>query len=271
MALEDLKKHLFQRSRVEPMEVLALQAKAGASEDVRNARDAEPQKIYSVRKLPPKLSGSEAIGQAGALADAAVENGSQEPDGKAPEDQLPSPPSGLANAVMSYVEQSESSEYHVYQAVTSVFDQTKESCRQLSELPRMYEPVEAIGQTIGAVFAQLEAFRQQLTKFAQTFEAVKPLRQQIEQLTGAFQAHLAMLMKTLEPAEELRVRILQLAEAFEPLATLQEKFGQLHDAFGVPAPESGTDEGTTDPPATNQSRKGGSAGSAVMFYVDKSS
>ncbi len=291
MALEDLRKHLFPRSKGEPMDVLALQGSPGVSEGVRSAQDSEPQ-IYSARKLPPKLAAPDPIAQAGAIGDIPVERASHERGVKALEDQPPLPPplppSGLVDAVASYVQQSESSEYHVYQAVASVFEQTKESCRQLDELARMYEPVEAIGQTVGGVFAQLEAFRQQLTKLAQTFEpvkafqqqvtqlaqtfeAVKPLREQIEQLTGAFQIHLAKLMRSLEPAEEVRVRILQLAEAFEPLATLHEKFGQLHDSFGVPAPESGTDETTADPPAANQSRRGGSAGSAVMFYVDKSS
>jgi hypothetical protein len=105
----------------------------------------------------------------------------------------------------------------------------------------------------------------QVTQIAETCDAIKPLREQIGQLTGAFQIHLAMLIKALEPAEELRLRIVQLAEAFEPVTTLQEKFSQLLDSFDVPG------AGLTDHPGNGEVDPSlRPAGSAVTFYVDKS-
>ena len=68
---------------------------------------------------------------------------------------------------------------------------------------------------------------QEMARIAQTCDAIKPLQDQFTQLTGGFNVHITALMKALEPAEEVRLRIVQLAEAFEPLATLHERLAEL--------------------------------------------
>jgi len=100
---------------------------------------------------------------------------------------------------------------------------------------------------------------QEMARIAQTCEAIRPLQDQFSQLTGGFNVHIAALMKALEPAEEVRMRIVQLAEAFEPLSTLHERLGDLKGAFyGGANGANGTAE------------LAAGEGSAVMFYVAKS-
>jgi hypothetical protein len=103
----------------------------------------------------------------------------------------------------------------------------------------------------------IKALRQEMARIAQTCDAIKPLQDQFTQLTGGFNVHITALIKALEPAEEVRLRIVQLAEAFEPLATLHERLAELQGAFDGGANGSGTTED-------------GVTGSAVTFFVAKS-
>jgi hypothetical protein len=185
-------------------------------------------------------------------------------------------PAGLAGAVLSYVEKEGAADYQVFQAVAKLFEQTQDAREQLSNLGAMYDSIEGLAQTVAATFVPLDAFRQQLeqlarnfvpiktlqqemARIAQTCEAIRPLQDQFSQLTGGFNVHIAALMKALEPAEEVRMRIVQLAEAFEPLSTLHERLGDLKGAFyGGANGANGTAE------------LAAGEGSAVMFYVAKS-
>jgi len=282
MGLNDLRKHLLSQSKVEPLHVVPPAEKPAPLQSLDDRRDATEPQIYSVRKLLQNVSPDlEPVEQAAAVANGSTEHVSGVP-GATSEDA--SPPKGLSDAVLSYVEKTGARDYQVFQAVAKVFEQTREARDQLNELTMMYEPIEALGQAVAAAFGPLETFRQQLahlarsfdsvkafqlqvTQLAETCDAIKPLREQIGQLTGAFQIHLAMLIKALEPAEELRLRIVQLAEAFEPVTTLQEKFGQLLDSFDVPGAGSTDHLGNGDSAVDPSLRP---AGSAVTFYVDKS-
>lgn len=185
----------------------------------------------------------------------------------------PERPAGLAGAVLSYVEHDGAADYQVFQAVAKLFEQTHVAREQLNNLGVMYDSIEGLAQSVAATFVPLDAFRQQLeqlarnflpikalqlemSRIAQTCDAIRPLQDQFTQLTAGFNVHIAALIKALEPAEEVRLRILQLAEAFEPLTTLHERLGELKGAFVG---------GTND--AVEQAN---GEGSAVMFYVAKS-
>ncbi len=95
-----------------------------------------------------------------------------------------------------------------------------------------------------------------MARIAQTCDAIRRRQDQFSQLTGGFNVHITALIKALEPAEEVRLRILQLAVAFEPLTTLHERHGDLKGAF------DGGANGAVD--------HDNGEGSAVMFYVAKS-
>jgi hypothetical protein len=287
IGLNDLRKHILSDPKNEPPSVLPPQAKSALEtlrNEIRDPNDRQPP-MYWVRKRPEsEASEMESAQQAIAAADPSAAPGAEEPAPAAPQNEASSP-KGLTDALLSYVEQTGSKEYQVFQAVGKVFDQTKDPQAQLNELTAMYEPIEALGQAVATVFGPLEAFRQQLAQLArtfepvrsfqqqvaqlaETFEAVKPLQEQLVQLTGAFQIHLAMLIKALEPAEELRMRIIQLAEAFEPATTLHERFGELLGAFDVLAPESNVERSNAETVAT--AAKDSPTGSAVTFFVAKS-
>jgi hypothetical protein len=182
-------------------------------------------------------------------------------------------PPSLAGAVLSYVEKEGGVEYQVFQAVARLFDQTQAARAQLNDLGLMYDSIEVLAQTVAGTFVPLDAFRQQLeqlarnfvpikalrqemARIAQTCDAIKPLQDQFTQLTGGFNVHITALIKALEPAEEVRLRIVQLAEAFEPLATLHERLAELQGAF-----DGGANGGTNGE---------GVSGSAVTFFVAKS-
>jgi hypothetical protein len=282
IGLNDLRKHLLSQSKVDPLHVVPPPEKPAALQSLDDRREATEPQIYSVRKLLQNVSPDlEPVEQPAAVANA-FEHVSEAPDGATSEDA--SSPKGLSDAVLSYVEKTGARDYQVFQAVAKVFEQTRGARDQLNELTMMYEPIEALGQAVAAAFGPLETFRQQLahlarsfdsvkafqlqvTQLAETCDAIKPLREQIGQLTGAFQIHLAILIKALEPAEELRVRIVQLAEAFEPATTLHEKFSQLFDSFDVPGAGLTDHLGNGDSAVDPSLRP---AGSAVTFYVDKS-
>jgi len=264
----DLIKH-FTQAKVEPV---------AAPTSVPPLRSATPQplpshliegngnepRIYSVRKmlenLPP--DSSPVVQPLGPGAAPTSNPGSDLPSER---------PAGLAGAVLSYVEQDGAADYQVFQAVAKLFEQTQAAREQLNNLGVMYDSIERLAQTVAATFVPLDAFRQQLeqlarnfvpikalqqemARIAQTCDAIRPLQDQFSQLTGGFNVHIAALIKALEPAEEVRLRILQLAEAFEPLTTLHERIGDLKGAFGANG-------------AVEQSN---GEGSAVMFYVAKS-
>ena len=104
-----------------------------------------------------------------------------------------------------------------------------------------------------------------MARIAQTCDAIKPLQDQFTQLTGGFNLHITALIKALEPAEEVRLRILQLAEAFEPLTTLHERLAELQVAF-----DGGNNGVATAENHVNGPNGDGASGSAVTFFVAKS-
>lgn len=281
----DLKKHFGGQPAVEQLSGISMQARPAAAEGVRPAHltegsETEPR-IYSVRKLlqnlPPDLVPDQ---QPAVELSAAVRWDAPNTPASEPE-----PAAGLKGAVLSYVESSPR-EYQIFQAVAKLFDQTKEAREHLTEVLALYEPIEALGQTVAGTFMPLETFCQQLAQLARSFgpikafsqemaliaqtcDAIKPLQEQMAQLSGGFQLHLAALIKALEPAEEIRMRVLQLAEAFEPMATLRERLSELHDAFDAAAVEAEATPQNATVPDAEQAPHPGPTGSAVTFYVTK--
>lgn len=232
----------------------------------------EPR-IYSVRKMLENLPPDALTANQTAAQSAASEPSNSHPSQRNP---------GLAGAVLSYVEKDGSAEYQVFQAVARLFEQTHTARENLNNLGSMFDSIETLAQTVAGTFVPLDAFRQQLEQLARTFvpikalrqemariaqtcDAIKPLQDQFTQLTGGFNLHITALIKALEPAEEVRLRILQLAEAFEPLTTLHERLAELQGAFDDGANGAGVAE-----EHANGVNGDGASGSAVTFFVAKS-
>lgn len=269
----ELIKH-FTQSKVEPAPASPAQMHVATPlpAHLSEGNGNEPR-IYSVRKMLENLP-ADAIPPAALQPAAPV----AEPTGSLPADRNPN----IAGAVLSYVETGGGAEYQVFQAVARLFDQTAAARANLNDLGSMYESIEMLAQTVAGTFVPLDAFRQQLeqlgrtfmpikalrqemARIAQTCDAIKPLQDQFTQLTTGFNLHITALIKALEPAEEVRLRIIQLAEAFEPLTTLHERLAELQGAFDGNPAGAGTAEG--HPNGTNGDH---ASGSAVTFFVAKS-
>src|SRR6266849_2480419 len=191
IGLNDLRRHLLSQSKVEPLHVVPPPEKPAALESLDDRRYATEPQIYSVRKLLQNVSPDlEPVEQPAAVANESTEHVSGAPDGAISDDA--SSPTGLSDAVLSYVEKTGARDYQVFHAVAKVFEQTRGARDQLDQWAMMYEPIEALGQAVAAACGPLE------------------------------------------PAEELRLRLVQLAEAFEPVTTLQEKFRPLLDSLAAP-------------------------------------
>jgi hypothetical protein len=227
--------------------------------DSSEAIDPETR-IYSVRRLLQNFSPEmEPVDEESATAARTpAENGSTATTGSTPHGEAPAGTEGLPGAILEYVARSESSEYQLFQAVSTIFEQTSALQDRLAKLPLEYEPVERLGRSIALVFGPLEAFQKQVKQLARAFEPmktiqtqvahlarhftpVKALEQQLENLASAFEIHLGILVKALEPAIELQTRAEQLVKLLEPAQTLQEEFTRLADMFVASAPASETD------------------------------
>ncbi len=275
----ELIKH-FTQSRVEPAPASASQMQTATPQPqplpahLIEGTGNEPR-IYSVRKMLETLP-PDAIPANHSSVQPAAPAG--DPSNGHPSERNP----GLAGAVLSYVEKDGGAEYQVFQAVARLFDQTQTARTNLHNLGSMFDSIESLAQTVAGTFVPLDAFRQQLEQLARTFvpinalrqemariaqtcDAIKPLQDQFTQLTGGFNLHIRALIKALEPAEEIRLRILQLAEAFEPLTTLHERLAELQGAF-----DGGTNGVGTAEESANGVSGDGASGSAVTFFVAKS-
>ena len=274
----ELIKH-FTQSKVEPAPIAgtpmqSTQQPQSLPPHLIEGTGNEPR-IYSVRKMlenlpPDAIPANQSALQAGQPAG--------DPSNGAATERNP----GLADAVLSYVEKDGSAEYQVFQAVARLFDQTQAARTNLNNLGSMFDSIETLAQAVAGTFVPLDAFRQQLEQLARTFvpikalrqemariaqtcDAIKPLQDQFTQLTGGFNLHITALIKALEPAEEVRLRILQLAEAFEPLTTLHERLSELQVAFDGGMSGTGNAE-----EHANGVNGDAASGSAVTFFVAKS-
>lgn len=196
----------------------------------------------------------EPVDESAAATRLPAENGSTATTVSTPHGEAPAGTQGLPGAILEYVARSESSEYQLFQAVSTIFEQTRALQDRLAKLPLEFEPVERLGRSIALVFGPLEAFQKQVKQLARAFEPmktiqtqvahlaqnftpVKALEQQLENLASAFEIHLGVLVKALEPAIELQTRAEQLVKLLEPAQTLQEEFTRLAGMF-VAAPAS---------------------------------
>src|SRR5438445_5919884 len=159
----DLKKHFVTQSGVEQLSGISMQVRPIGAEGVRPAHltegsETEPR-IYSVRKLLQNLQPDLVPGQQLGVEPPATA-GWQTPNNSVSELE---PASGLKGALLSYVGGSPR-EYQIFEAVAKLFDQTSEARENLTEVVSLYEPLEAMGQTVAGTFLPLENFCQQITQ-----------------------------------------------------------------------------------------------------------
>jgi hypothetical protein len=256
-----------------------LAAATQTRQDSPEAVDPETR-IYSVRRLLQNFSPEmEPVDESGAAAHTPPENGSAATAGPSANDEAPATrgeapatrgeapagTEGLSGAILDYVAKSEASEYQLFQAVSKIFEQTKALQDRLAKLPLEYEPIEKLGRSVAVVFGPLEAFQKQVKQLARAFEPMrtiqtqvahlaqnfipaKALEQQLENLAGAFEIHLGLLVKALEPAIEIQNRAEQLVKLLQPAQTLQEEFTRLAGMF-ISEPTSQADPAASVEPS----------------------
>jgi hypothetical protein len=174
------------------------------------------------------------------------------------------PPDSLAGTVLQYVGENadqSKSRYQLAQAVTKVFESTRQYQERLLELAqsfdvieqtaesatRAFEPIRAFGrqmEKLSSTFEPMRSFQEQLGALAESFEPMKALHEQIAMVAEAFQINLAQFARSMEPAKAFQVQIAKLAKTFEAVGELQSQFVALSETFRV-ASRAEVGNGTT--------------------------
>jgi hypothetical protein len=174
----------------------------------------------------------------------------------------------LASSVLQYVGETAhagKSRYQLAQAVTKVFESTRQYQERLADLAKSFDTIEQTAQSAARAFEPIRAFREQMEKLsstfepmrsfqkqlgtlAESFEPMRALHDQIAMLAEAFQINLAEFARSMEPARAFQVQIAKLAKTFEAVDELQSQFLELSETFGV---ASGTGDVVSDPNAHN--------------------
>jgi hypothetical protein len=146
--------------------------------------------------------------------------------------------------------------YQLAQAVTKVFESTRQCQETFAALgqsldfieqtaqsaARAFEPIRAFREQmekLAATFAPMRSFQEQLGTLAAEFEPMRALHDQIATVAEAFQANLAQLAQSMEPAKGFQVQLSKLAQAFEKVSQLQAQFIDLAETFRVASRGSG--------------------------------
>jgi DNA repair ATPase RecN len=173
-------------------------------------------------------------------------------------------PDLLASTVLQYVGETADpakSRYQLAQAVTKVFETTKQYQDRLADLANAIDTIEQIAQSATRAFEPIRAFRDQMQKLsstfepmrsfqeqlgtlAESFEPMKALYNQIAVLAEAFQINLAQFARSMEPAKTFQAQLTKLANSFEAVGELQGQFLELSETFRV-ASRSNVSNGTT--------------------------
>jgi len=159
----------------------------------------------------------------------------------------------LAGTVLQYVGENADagkSRYQLAQAVTKVFESTKQYQERLTDLAKSFDTIEQTAQSATRAFEPIRAFREQMEKLsgtfepmrsfqeqlgtlAESFEPMKALHEQIAMLAEAFQINLAQFARSMEPAKAFQMQLAKLAKTFEAVGELQSQFLELSESFRV--------------------------------------
>jgi len=176
--------------------------------------------------------------------------------GSTREPETPQPavqPDSLAGTILQHVTgnaEPGNSRYQLAQAVSKVFDSTRQYQERLADLGKSFDTIEELAQSAAKAFEPIRAFRDQMEKLsstfepmrsfqeqlgtlAESFEPMKALHEQIAMLGEAFQVNLAQLARAMEPARNFQIQLAVLAKSFEAVDELQGQFLQLSESFGV--------------------------------------
>jgi DNA repair exonuclease SbcCD ATPase subunit len=173
-------------------------------------------------------------------------------------------PDLLASTVLQYVGETADpakSRQQLTQAVTQVFETTRQYQDRLADLAktidimeqtaqsatRAFEPIQAFRdqmQKLSSSFEPMRLFQEQLGTLAESFEPMKALHEQIAVLAEAFQIHLTQFARSMEPAKAFQARLTKLANSFEAIGELQGQFFELSETFRVASRSNGSNDTT---------------------------
>ena len=140
--------------------------------------------------------------------------------------------------------------YQLAQAVTKVFESTRQCQDTIAALGQSFELIEQTAQSAARALEPIRAFREQMAKLASTFapmrsfqeqlgslaaefEPMRALHDQIAMVAEAFQTNLAQLALSMEPAKGFQIQLTKLAQSFETVSQLQSQFIELAETFRV--------------------------------------
>jgi hypothetical protein len=175
--------------------------------------------------------------------------------------EAPAAPESVTDAVLQYVQQAApvtpayqdtvepaGSQYHLAQAVSKVFDQSRSFEESVIGVQQMIEPMKQAGSALsrsldplkhlqeqirelGKAFDSIRSFRDQIATLAVSFEPMKSLEQQVAQFSQAFDVHLQRLSRSLETARSFKTELLNLARQFDAVDDLQNQFQLIAETY----------------------------------------
>ena len=238
LKLEELRKSLF--ARIPEPANAARRPQFALSSQMHDSRVSDSVEPKWVESLVP--NGGQKVSVAGATTEASTYGEA----GTAPLSQARLEPSSM-NA--------DSAQPQPSTAVARVFEETRYFEQQLADLHEIFNYVEEMSGAADELFASLHsfggrlaqlaqsfapmrAFQLQLAQMADTFEPMKLLRDQLAQVGDAFGNHLELLLDALNPARQIRERVLRMAHAFDQVEKLQVEFGELLSVFRATASDT---------------------------------
>jgi hypothetical protein len=238
LKLEELRKSLFTRSP-EPANAAPMPQVAFLSQ-MHDSRASDSGAPKWVESLVPNG------GQKVSVEGAEVQSSTPGEAGTAPLSQA-----RLGTSSMN----SDSAQPQPSTAIAGVFEETRYFEQRLADLHEIFNYVEEMSGAADELFASLHsfggrlsqlaqsfapmrAFQLQLAQMAETFEPMKLLRDQLAQVGDAFENHLGLLLDALNPALQIRERVLRMAHTFDQVEQLQVEFGELLSVFRAAASDT---------------------------------
>lgn len=134
--------------------------------------------------------------------------------------------------------------------VAQIFEPLKPARDQLAQLVRTLEPIsqvhqlaEALGaikafqEKVASVVEPLRNLEQEFGQFADAFEPMRMLRDQMREISATFAANIGEFAQILQPLNELRQQLEEATHALEPASALYDEFSELSRTIASPSRE----------------------------------
>jgi exonuclease VII small subunit len=123
---------------------------------------------------------------------------------------------------------------------------------QVGELAEAFGPINAFQEKVASVVEPLRNLEREFNQFADAFEPMRILRDQMHEISTTFATNVAEFAQILEPLNRLRQQLDEAVHALEPADALYREFSKLSSILG-----KGQDEASDSVEAASPSERPG--------------